>query len=123
MVRWRAVMSTPPGAPPHARSRRRAGMASAATRRMRWRCSARWPSTPRSTAVQSTIAPRSIWRAASACGGWPPRSLGAFLDLDDLVGDHAVRLAVHGLGRLLAGRLHEAEDLARALVEPVAQIV
>src|SRR5690242_19774494 len=34
-----------------------------------------------------------------------------------------MRLAVHGLRGLLARRLHEAEHLACALVEPVAEVV
>src|SRR5262249_47916448 len=49
--------------------------------------------------------------------------LGSFLHLDDLIGDHPVRLTVHGLRRFLARRLHEAEHLARAFVEPVAEVV
>src|SRR5262245_37949442 len=53
----------------------------------------------------------------------PPPSSAAFFYLDDLVGHHAVRLAMHGFSRLLAGRLHEAEDLAGAFVEPVAEIL
>src|SRR5262245_28110377 len=53
----------------------------------------------------------------------PPPSSAAFFYLDDLVGHYAVRLAMHGFSRLLAGRLHEAEDLAGAFVEPVAEIL
>src|SRR5262249_2885390 len=49
--------------------------------------------------------------------------LGAFLHLDDLVGDHPVRLPVHGRGGLLAGRFHQTEYLAGALVVPVSQVL
>src|SRR5262249_21026071 len=42
------------------------------------------------------------------------RGLRAFLHLDDLVSQEAVRLAVHRGRRFLARRLHETEDLAGA---------
>ena len=41
----------------------------------------------------------------------------------DLVGDEAVRVAVHGLGRRSVGCLHQAEDLPVLPVDPVAQVV
>ncbi len=44
-------------------------------------------------------------------------------DLVDLVGDEAVRLAVHGVGGLRVGGLDEAEDLPRLLVDPVALVL
>src|SRR6266850_7904196 len=60
-------------------------------------------------------------------GGWgagiaDTRSLRPFLHFDDLVGDQAVGLTVHRGGGFLARSLDETEDLARALVVPVAQI-
>ncbi len=63
---------------------------------------------------------------ASASGGRAApeslQALGAFLDLDQLVGHQPVRLAVHPLGRLLVRGFDQAEDLARAFVEPVLVI-
>ena len=44
------------------------------------------------------------------------------LTREDLVGDEAVGLAVHRVGRLGVRRLDEAEDLPGALVDPVAQV-
>src|SRR5947208_1047449 len=49
--------------------------------------------------------------------------LGVLCDWEDLVGDQTVRLAVDGGGGLGVGRLHQAEDLARLLVHPVADVV
>ena len=46
----------------------------------------------------------------------------ALRDGVDLVGDQPVRLAVDRVGGLGVGRLDEAEDLARGLVDPVAQV-
>src|SRR5262249_34311844 len=54
--------------------------------------------------------------------GWS-RGSGPFFDLDDLVGQEAVGLAVNGGCRLLAGRLDATEPLARPLVVPVSEIV
>src|SRR6476660_2770924 len=44
-------------------------------------------------------------------------------DRVDRVGDQSVRSAVHGLGSLFVGGVHETEDLAVALIDPVAQVV
>lgn len=49
--------------------------------------------------------------------------LGAFQDLDELIGDLAMRFTVHGAGVLFAGRLHQAKDLACGFVEPVLEIL
>src|SRR5688572_13751375 len=66
---------------------------------------------------------RSSLLTASACARSRPRSLAAFLHLDDLVGDRTVRLTVHGRRGLLARRLDQTEHLAGALVEPVPEVV
>src|SRR5690349_13161785 len=53
---------------------------------------------------------------------WGRAASDAFLHLEDLVGDQAVRVAVHGVGGLGVGGLDEAEDLPLGLVDPVAQV-
>jgi len=55
--------------------------------------------------------------------GEPSAASDAFLDAVDGVRHQSVRLAVHGVGGLGVGCLDEAEDLALALVDPVAQVV
>src|SRR5215210_2360797 len=52
-------------------------------------------------------------------GGIAPLLDRALLDLGYLVGHKTVRLAVHGLGRLLVRGVRQAEDLTRLFVEPV----
>jgi hypothetical protein len=57
-------------------------------------------------------------RAARGLG-----ELRALADLVNLVGDESVRLAADGVGRFRVWGLHEAEDLARLLLYPVALVV
>src|SRR5262249_54572574 len=61
-------------------------------------------------------------RTGSGAGIADTRSLRSFLHFDDLVGDQTVGFAVDRGGGFLARRLHQTEDLARALVVPVAQV-
>src|SRR5919107_1051190 len=74
--------------------------------------------------------PRRLYRGRSRYApapeggrGYSPLLDRAFLDLGYLVGDQAVGLAVHGLGRLLVRGLCQAEDLARLFVEPVPEVL
>ena len=53
---------------------------------------------------------------------WPLR-LAAFLDLNNLVGDEPMRLAVYPFGRFLVGRFDQAEHRAVVFVEPVFEVL
>jgi len=50
-------------------------------------------------------------------------SLRTFLDLDYLVGDQTMRLAVDGFSRFLVRSFGKTEDLAALLVVPVPMVL
>src|SRR5262249_7533934 len=74
-----------------------------------------------------SIAVKSAPPGGAAAGRWrparrPPRASGALLHLEDLVGDQAVRLAVHARRGLRVRRLDQAEHLALLGVDPVPEV-
>jgi hypothetical protein len=46
----------------------------------------------------------------------------SLLNLDNLIGNQAMRFSMDGIRSLLAGRFDQTKDFAGALVKPVAQV-
>src|SRR3954452_6040633 len=74
-----------------------------------------WRGEPLSRADRLADARRTSWSEKSG--------LAAFVDLEDLVRDQPMGFAMDRVGRFSVGSLHQTEDLACALVDPIALVV